>query len=59
MRSAGKMTKLLLTGAVVGGIIGMIANPLKKRKARKIRKNAGEIVHSVGNIIDGFAQMRA
>ena len=51
-------TSGLLTGAVVGGIMGMVIDPMKDNESKKLKKNAGSIIHSVGNIVDGIADMR-
>lgn len=59
MRSAKGFTTGLLTGAVVGGIMGMVMDPIKDRESKKMRKSAGSIIHSVGNIVDGFADMKS
>lgn len=49
----------LITGAVVGGICGMVMDPIKDKETKKIRKNAGNIIRSVGNIVDGFSDMHS
>ena len=48
----------LMAGAVVGGIMGAVIDPLKDKESKKIHKSAGSIMHSVGNLIDGFSDMR-
>ena len=48
----------LLTGAVVGGMMGAMMDPIKDSDSKKIKKNAGSLIHSVGNIIDGIVEMR-
>ncbi len=47
----------LITGAVVGGIVGMCADPIKDKDSKKIKKSAGSIIRSVGNMIDGISDM--
>lgn len=59
MRSAKKFTTGLITGAIVGGIMGMVIDPIKDKESNKMRKSAGSIIHSVGNIIDGFTDMKS
>ncbi len=44
----------LVTGAVIGGIIGMAMEPMKEKECKKMKKGAGSIIHTVGNIVDGF-----
>lgn len=48
----------LITGAVVGGVMGMIIDPMKDGSSKKLKKSAGTIIHSVGNIVDSVADMR-
>lgn len=48
----------LITGAVVGGVMGMVMDPIKDSESKKLKKSAGNIIHSVGNIVDGIAEMR-
>lgn len=48
----------LISGAVVGGIVGMVMDPIKDHESKKLKKSAGNIIHSVGNIVDGIAEMR-
>jgi gas vesicle protein len=59
MHSSKGFTTGLLTGAVVGGIMGMLMDPIKDKESKKLRSSAGTIVHSVGNIIDGIADMKS
>ena len=46
----------LITGAVVGSVMGMFIDPLKDCNAKKIKKSAGNIIHSVGNIVDTMTE---
>lgn len=46
----------LVTGAVVGSVMGMLIDPLKDCNAKKIKKSAGNIIHSVGNIVDTMTE---
>lgn len=47
----------LLTGAVVGGIMGMCIDPLKDRDSQRMRKSAGKIIHSMENMADSLSDM--
>ncbi len=58
MISFKNFTTGLMAGAVAGGILGMVLDPLKDKESKKLHKSAGNIMHSVGNIIDGFSDMR-
>lgn len=42
----------LLAGAAVGGIMGMVLDPLKDKDSKKLKKNAGSLMHSAMNVID-------
>lgn len=42
----------LLTGAAVGGLMGMVLEPLKGKNMTKIKKSAGNLMDSVGSAID-------
>ncbi len=46
----------LITGAVVGSVMGMLIDPLKDCNAKKIKKSAGNIIHSVGDMVDGMIE---
>ena len=48
----------LLTGAVIGGAMGILMDPMKDKDMKKIKRGAGTIIHSVGNIVDSVAEMR-
>ena len=37
----------------------MVMDPIKDKETKKIRKNAGNIIRSVGNIVDGFSDMHS
>ena len=39
----------LLTGAAVGGLMGMVLDPMKDKDSKKLKKTAGEIVDSITN----------
>lgn len=55
---AKRFTAGLLTGAVIGGVVGMIIDPIKDKDCKKLRHGAGSILHTVGNIVDGLADMK-
>ena len=55
MRTKG-FTTGLLTGAVIGGAIGMFMDPVKDRESRKIKKSAGDLIHSVSNVVEGLSE---
>ena len=44
----------LMAGALMGAAMGSMVDPMKS-KSKKIRKNAGDIIHTVGDIVDGSA----
>jgi len=51
---AKRFTAGLLTGAVIGGIVGMMVDPISDKDHKKMRRGAGSIIHAVGNIVDGL-----
>lgn len=55
---AKRFTAGLVTGAVIGGIMGMIIDPVKDKDTKKIRHGAGSLIHTVGNIVDGLSDMK-
>ncbi len=55
---AKRFTAGLLTGAVIGGVVGMIIDPIKDKESKKLHRGAGSILHTVGNIVDGLADMK-
>ncbi|MGM9551677.1 MAG: hypothetical protein ACI3XA_05420 [Clostridia bacterium] len=48
----------LFTGAVIGSVVGALMDPMKDKDSKKLKKGAGTIIHSVGNIVDSVAEMR-
>ncbi len=42
----------LLSGMVMGAAIGMIADPIKDKQSRAMKKGAGKAFRTLGSIID-------
>ncbi len=42
----------LLTGAVVGGVVAAFMDPLKDKSSQKLKKRVGEVVHSMGEMME-------
>lgn len=43
----------LMTGAVMGSMMSMMMEPMKSKDTKKLRKSAGDLIHSVGDMVDG------
>lgn len=52
MRSAFGFAKGLITGTVIGGVIGMMMDPPNTAKIRKIRKKTNRAIKNVGCAIE-------
>ena len=55
MRTKGFATGLL-TGAVIGGALGMFIDPVKDKESKRIKKSAGDLIHSVGSVVEGISE---
>ncbi|MDO4563185.1 MAG: hypothetical protein Q4C12_05060 [Clostridia bacterium] len=58
MQRGNGFSKGLITGIVVGGVAGMLVDPMKDRESNKMRHGVGAVFRGMGNIIDSLAEMR-
>lgn len=48
----------VLTGLVAGAVMGMIADPIKDKDAKKIKCHTGGVFKSIGTVIDNMFDMK-
>ena len=55
--NTGSFVKGMMTGAVVGAGIAMIANPMDERDRRKFAKQTSRVFTTIGSVADNMMDM--